>query len=111
MEIGTIGFQWRITEETFPTIEQDFTRIHAAGLKECTCGIRPTEFYSSPSAQLFQELLKRTGVHLYTIWCGFGAPTYFDLVRGPETVGLIPAEYRVKRLQILRNCARMRTPE
>lgn len=106
MSNHTVGFQWRITEETFKTIEQDFVRLRAAGLRECTCGIRPTDFYHSSAAEEFREILKRTDMHLYTIWCGFGAPTWFDLVRGPETVGLVPPAYRENRLSILKNCAR-----
>lgn len=100
-----VGFHWRITSESLARLESDFTLLRTMGLEYCTCGIRPIDFYHSPDADLFREVLELTGIKLEVLSCSMGQPCVYNLVDGPRTVGLVPPEYRERRLKILADCA------
>ena len=100
-----IGFTWLIIPTTLQTLEEDFHRLRDMGFDICNCGIRMPESYNNGDSEKLIKILRRTGMELGAIWCGFGDPTIYDLVNGPKTVGLVPEPYREKRLKILNDCA------
>lgn len=100
-----IGFHWRITPESLERMEDDFKLLRSMGLECCTCGNRINDFYHSPHADQFLEVLRKTGIKLEVLSCNLGKPTVYNLEEGPRTVGFVPPEHRERRYKILADCA------
>ena len=104
--IINIGFRWRFTDESFARLEKDFHFLSSKGLDFCSLGIRIPDFYKKPEQyNHLLEVLKSTGITLQVLSANLGAPTVYDLVDGPRTIGFVPAEYRERRYRILDECA------
>lgn len=53
---------------------------------------------------LLQES-REAGVRLSSVWVGWPGPRVWDFVRGPATLGIVPAEHRAARVEALKRGA------
>lgn len=95
-----VGVMWRISPER---ISDDIALLRDMGFEVCNLSIsEPVIDQLEPEKLL--DILGSKGMELQALWCSFGSCTY-DLIDGPKTVGLVPAEYRIDRLRKLKKCA------
>lgn len=51
--------------------------------------------------------MKKYDVEVNALWAGWGAPCFWNFYEGQNTIGLIPPEYREKRLQLVLNASKI----
>ena len=47
------------------------------------------------------EAIQNAGVTVSALWAGYTGPVMWNFTEGPDTIGLVPAAYRLKRLEEL----------
>ena len=78
-------------------------------LKNCELGIYSCQlciwnvdiFKDDEQIKYVSEAIKRTEVSISALWAGYTGPVMWNFTEGPDTIGLVPAAYRFKRLEEL----------
>ncbi len=96
MRIGTmVGFS------SLPQLEEQFKKLRSAGFDCCQlCSWNPAH-WTEENAQGIRELAEKLGVTISAFWCGWSGPKEWNFYAGQLTLGLVPVEYRLLRLQEL----------
>ena len=55
------------------------------------------------TAERMNKLLSELGMEITAFWCGWSGPAIWDFKSGPNTLGLVPVEYRFIRMKELVN--------
>lgn len=63
------------------------------------------EFYTDENVNKLQALLKELDFTVTDVWCGWSAPVIWKHPEKYSSLGLVPKQYREKRLQDLKNGA------
>ncbi len=82
-------------------MEGRFRSLEDIGLASCQLSCWQQDRMSASSAREVRDEAARHGVEISALWCGWDGPCEWNLVRGPATIGLVPAAYRQKRLETL----------
>lgn len=53
------------------------------------------------SAEAIKAASAKYGIEVTTLWCGYCGPTIWNFIEGPNTLGLVPPEWRAIRLMDL----------
>jgi sugar phosphate isomerase/epimerase len=61
--------------------------------------------YTDARAKEIREAAEATGVTVTALWAGWSGPKEWNLLHGPQTLGLVPPEYRAMRLKELKDGA------
>lgn len=78
-------------------------------LKNCELGIYSCQlciwnvdiFKDDEQIKYISEAIKHTEVSVSALWAGYTGPVMWNFTEGPDTIGLVPAAYRFKRLEEL----------
>jgi len=80
-------------------------KVRRFGLPTCQLVCWDPRRYSRSNARAVREASARTGVRVSALWAGYRGPLVWNLVRGPETIGLPPERWREARVRALRKGA------
>lgn len=72
------------------------------GLTSCQVATWDMELLRSDVAKRTKKSAIDHGVGISGFWCGWPGPMSWDFLKGPETLGIVPKEFRDIRVQVLR---------
>jgi L-ribulose-5-phosphate 3-epimerase len=85
--------------------ENPFAAVKDFGLAACQLvNWDPRVWDKSDPAALRKEA-DTAGVEVVAVWAGYPGPAVWDLVQGPDTLGLVPPEWRAVRIAALKQGA------
>ena len=58
-------------------------------------------FRDEEQIKYVSDAIKNTSVEVSALWAGYTGPVMWNFTEGPDTIGLVPAAYRFKRLEEL----------
>ena len=80
----------------------DFSQLAALKLPVCSVvSWDPSQFTDAVAACLRADA-KAAGVRITSFWCGYPGPAKWNFTEGPETIGLVPPQYRAMRVEALK---------
>jgi len=82
-----------------------FEALCAAGLNCCQLVSWNPELWTPACAQRVKAEIAARNVRVTAFWSGYPGPSVWDLLDGPRTLGLVPAEYRAMRVAALKHAA------
>lgn len=97
MEIGVINY--------LANGGKCFEHVSQFGLHVCQLASWDGALATRAIADAVVAESKRTGVRICAVWGGVPGPAEWNFVRGPVTLGLVPPEYRVERVAVLKRWA------
>lgn len=96
MKIGTC-----VHFENADTIEEQLKSLKANGFDNCQLLSWNPAVWTDENAALLNRVRRELGLTFSAFWCGWEGPKVWDLYEGPLTLGLVPPDYRVLRIQNL----------
>ncbi len=96
MKIGTCVYF-----ENAYTIEEQLRNLKANGFDNCQLLSWNPAVWTDENAALLNRVREELGLTFSAFWCGWEGPKVWDLYEGPLTLGLVPPDYRVLRIQNL----------
>lgn len=82
-------------------INTDFAKIKALGINTCQLCCWNAELMTDETAEKVHKLSSEFGMEITAFWCGWSGPAIWDFKSGPNTLGLVPLEYRFIRTKEL----------
>jgi sugar phosphate isomerase/epimerase len=82
-----------------PAVE--FEKLNKMGLETCQLAAWNETLFTSQVVEKVIQASARYQIQISALWCGWGGPAIWDLVDGPNTLGLVPPTYRYARMQTL----------
>ncbi len=99
MKLGTMVYM------TIDSLDEEFSKLKDMGFDTCQLCCWQEERFTDENAFIVKALMDKYHVEVSAFWCGWDGPCEWNLVQGPVTIGLVPAAYRYKRLDILKRCS------
>ena len=84
-------------------IEEKIAEVSAMGFRNCQISVWEHELLTDEMAERINKACKEQNVRISTFWCGWSGPQVWDFYEGPDTLGLVPEQYRGMRLAELKN--------
>ncbi|NCB91362.1 MAG: sugar phosphate isomerase/epimerase [Clostridia bacterium] len=83
-------------------IDEKFAELRSMGMESCqlTCWDREI-LHDDEMAEKINAAIEKHGVTISAFWCGWEGRKVWDFYEGQLTLGLVPAAYRVERLNML----------
>ena len=72
------------------------------GVDTCQIDSWNPEMWTDELAAAVVKRKEETGIHISGLWAGWSGPRVWDFVDGPSTLGIVPLEYRERRVEELR---------
>ncbi len=72
------------------------------GLPVCQLVSWNPAMWTDSIAAAVRKEQEETGVRVTALWAGWPGPAVWDLIDGPETLGLVPAAYREERVAVMK---------
>jgi sugar phosphate isomerase/epimerase len=69
------------------------------GCECCQINVWDTSLYTDETAKKITEAAEEYGIELSTLWTGWSGPAEWNFTGGPMTLGIVPPEYRMKRME------------
>ncbi len=82
--------------------EEILKRVHDFGLPTCQVDCWQPELFTDETADRLVAAAETYGVEITTLWTGTPGAHYWDFVRGPVSIGLVPPESRDMRVAALK---------
>jgi len=82
--------------------EEALRQVHEFGLPTCQVVCWQQEHFTDETARRLVAASEEYGVTVTTIWVGYPGPAVWNFIEGPTTIGLVPEEYRTKRVAALK---------
>jgi len=79
-----------------------FGKVSDFGLTCCQLSSRKAEIWTDERAAEVREESESTGVRMTALWAGWPPPAKWNLLEGPETLGIVPRKYRDERVEHLK---------
>jgi len=76
-------------------------RVREYGLDSCQLISWDPTLWTDAIADRVAEEAEKYGVRIVGFWAGWPGPAVWDLVDGPDTLGIVPEKYRTERKQLL----------
>ena len=94
MKIGTM-----VSFDTVDGIRERFEKLGEYGFDNCQlCSWNP-DIWTKENAEIINNCTKELGITISAFWCGWQGPCIWDFYDGQITLGLVPPDYRVMRIQ------------
>jgi sugar phosphate isomerase/epimerase len=95
--------QWDIGVITSLTAEgSSLEPVAEFGLTTCQLSCWDPDLYDQVSAAELAAESESTGVHVTSLWAGWPGPRHWNFIDGPSTLGIVPREWRDRRIAALR---------
>lgn len=82
-------------------IRAEMKKVRDLGGECCQITVWNTAFYTEENAKAIREASLEYGVEVSTLWAGWSGPAEWNFSYGPDTLGLVPEAYRMKRMEEL----------
>lgn len=79
-------------------ISEDIRIAAENGFESCQIVSWDQSLRTETTADAILKALKRTGIEISALWCGWDGPKLWDPVHGPGTSGLVPEQWREIRI-------------
>jgi len=81
--------------------------IKAYGFDCCQLVLWQTDYDTDVLAESIRTAVKASGLEISTLWAGWSGPTEWNFHSGPDTLGIVPEAYRMKRAEELIRAAHL----
>ncbi len=99
MRIGTmIKFGVGVTIDE---VERKFKLLSEHGFDNCQLTGWEPKNWTDENAEKIKEFVKKYNIEISAFWCGWTGPADWNFYSGQLTLGLVPPEYREKRIREL----------
>ena len=83
-------------------IDKEFSKFQELGLNCCQLSVWDVENMFTPEkADEAKAASAKYGIEITALWAGWTGPSAWNFTQGPDTLGIVPAEYREMRVQQL----------
>ena len=82
-------------------IDKKFKKVIELGFNYCQLCCWDHTFLTDEVAKAVLEACKKYSIEISTFWCGWSGPAEWNFYEGPLTLGLVPKEFRNKRIEEL----------
>ena len=79
-------------------LDADFARLQSLKLNACQLNVWPGYPMDEAHAEAIKASAAAHGIHITALWAGWSAPAVWDFYEGPTTLGIVPEQYREKRI-------------
>lgn len=87
-------------------IDEAFSKFQKLGLNCCQLSVWDVEHMFTPEkARAAVEASNKYGIEITALWAGWTGPSVWNFTEGPQTLGIVPAEYREMRVRQLISAA------
>lgn len=84
-----------------PDVDEQFKRVRDFGFDYCQLCCWDMSLYTDEVAENVLEACKKYNVEISTLWAGWSGPKLWNPYDGPATLGIVPTDYRAKRMDEL----------
>ena len=81
---------------------ENLSEVSEYGLAACQLVSWKPEMWTDAMAAAVVEKGKKTGLTISSFWAGWSGPKVWDFIQGPSTLGIVPEEYRARRVEELK---------
>jgi len=85
---------------------EEIRKVADLGLRSCQVCTWQPELYTEAVGDALLAAAQEFGVTVTTLWAGYSGPRVWNFIDGPKTIGLVPPEYRARRVAELQQAAR-----
>ena len=96
MKIGTC-----ILINTMDSAEEKFQTLRKHGFTSCQLLAWNPDIWTDENAQILKSLIEKFEIEVSAFWCGWTGPREWNFYNGQITLGLVPPEFRMVRMQNL----------
>lgn len=83
-------------------IRHEFSKFQELGLTCCQLSVWDVENMFTPEkAKAAREAAEEYGIEITALWAGWTGPAAWNFTEGPQTLGIVPEEYREMRVEQL----------
>lgn len=82
-------------------LEERFLELKEMGMECCQLVCWDETLFTDAMAKRVLYAVEKFGVDITAFWCGWPGPKVWNFYEGQKTLGLVPEEYRDRRLQTL----------
>ena len=94
-------FAVRATTDIF----EEMRKVREIGCECCQITMWNPAMYTDEVAEKLMTASKEYGIEISTLWAGWTGPTAWNFTEGPMVLGIVPAAYRMQRMQELMQAA------
>ena len=96
MDVGTCVYF-----ELFDQVPEKLKKLRQMGFTSCQLISWVPETYTLDKADTMKKWLEEYGITPSALWCGYEGPRVWDVYDGPKTLGLLPEQWRERRVRNL----------
>ncbi|MBS7606229.1 sugar phosphate isomerase/epimerase [Candidatus Bathyarchaeota archaeon] len=85
--------------------DEELKKVYMLGFPTCQVSCWDVNLYTSDVARLLKRAANNYGVEITAIWAGLPGKHIWNLIDGPNTIGLVPPETREIRLKALKKAS------
>lgn len=82
-----------------------FAAATAFGVKRVELNGWDAEIFTPALADSIRQEANQLGLQITALWAGWPGPKVWDFIQGPETLGVVPAQFRAVRVDALKKAA------
>lgn len=86
-------------------IQSELEKVRSLELPTCQVSAGGERLFNDEMVERFKRAIDATGVEVTTFWAGWPGPAVWDLVDGPNTLGLVPPIYQYVRVEVLKKAS------
>lgn len=95
--MNKIGVLISLRKET--DIFNEMKKVRNMGCDCCQITVWDTSLYTDEKGREITEAAQAHNVEISTLWAGWSGPKEWNFTGGPDTLGIVPAAYRMKRTE------------
>ena len=80
-------------------IAVEMKKVRDMGCDCCQLNVWDTALYTDAWASAITAAAEAYGIEISTLWAGWSGPKEWNFVGGPDTLGIVPEAYRMKRTE------------
>lgn len=82
-------------------MDNKFKNLRKEKFESCQLISRKPSIWTSENAELIKKLMNEYKIEVTAFWCGWEGPAVWNFYEGQKTLGLVPPEYRERRVKNL----------
>lgn len=86
-------------------MDKDFEKKRSLGFDNCQLVCWDHSMMTDENAAQVNAAAKKHGMEITAFWCGWSGPSVWNFTEGPQTLGIVPPEYREMRIAELKHGA------
>lgn len=90
-----------VSLDSIDGFKEKMEKLVSQGFDNCQLISWNTQVWTEENSVIVNDYLKEYGIEVSAFWCGWEGPATWNFTEGPETLGLVPEEYREMRIKNL----------